>query len=47
MKKIIVLDTEGMSSHNPYNIGYVVADRNGNIYLERNFAYLPAISLKM
>ena len=43
MKKIIVLDTEGMSSHNPYNIGYVVADRNGNIYLERNFAYLPAI----
>lgn len=43
MKKIIVLDTEGMSSHNPYNIGYVVADRNGNVYLERNFAYLPAI----
>lgn len=43
MKKFIVLDTEGMSNHNPYNIGYLIADRTGTIYTERNFAYLPAI----
>lgn len=37
-KKFIVLDVEGMSGKIPYNVGYIVADRNGKIYKQRSFA---------
>lgn len=43
MKKFIVLDVEGMSSQRPYNIGYVIADKKGNIYQKRNFAILSCV----
>ena len=42
-KKFIVLDVEGMSNKRPYNIGYIVADRYGNIYKKRSIAILSAI----
>ena len=42
-KKFIVLDTEGYSTCEPYNIGYIVGDKKGNIYEQRNFAVLPAL----
>ena len=42
-KKIIVLDVEGMSGKRPYDIGYIVADLKGNIFIERSFACMPAI----
>lgn len=32
MEKFIVLDVEGMQGQKPYDIGYIVADREGNIY---------------
>ena len=38
-EKFIVLDVEGMSTCRPYNIGYVVADRNGKIYKKHSFAF--------
>ena len=34
MKKFIVLDIEGMSNCRPYNVGYIVGDKKGNIYLD-------------
>ena len=37
-EKFIVLDVEGMSGLIPYNVGYIIADRYGNIYRERSFA---------
>lgn len=37
-EKFIVLDVEGMSGLIPYNVGYIIADRYGNIYKERSFA---------
>jgi len=43
MKKIIILDVEGMSTCKPYNIGYIIADKKGNIYKKRNFAILSCI----
>lgn len=43
MKKFIILDVEGMSSARPYNIGYIVADKKGNIYKKRNLAILACI----
>lgn len=42
-KKFIVLDVEGMSNKRPYNIGYIVADRNGNVFKKRSFAILSTI----
>lgn len=38
VKKFIVLDVEGSSTARPYNIGYIVADKHGNIYEKRSFA---------
>ena len=35
---IIVLDVEGMSSAKPYNIGYIIGDRKGNIVQQRSYA---------
>lgn len=43
MKKFIILDTEGMSTAKPYNIGFLVGDNHGNIYQQENLAVLPAI----
>lgn len=42
-KPFIVLDVEGMSTCRPYNIGYLVCDKYGNIFLERSFAILPCV----
>ena len=41
MKKFIVLDIEGMSNCRPYNVGYIIGDKKGNIYKE-NSAALPS-----
>lgn len=41
-KKFIVLDVEGLSNKRPYNIGYVVSDKDGTIYEEVSVA-LPAV----
>lgn len=41
MKKnhlIMILDVEGMSTEKPYNIGYIIGDRKGNIFKECSFA---------
>lgn len=40
-EKFIVLDVEGYSTTRPYNIGYLIGDKYGHIYLKRNFA-LPS-----
>lgn len=42
-KKIMVLDVEGMSTARPYNIGFLIADKHGNILQEKNFAILSCI----
>lgn len=41
-KKFIVLDVEGLSNRRPYNIGYVVADKDGAIY-EKVSVALPSV----
>lgn len=43
MKKFIVLDTEGYSTCRPYNIGFLVGDKSGEIYEKRNYAIMPAL----
>lgn len=43
MKYLCVLDVEGSSVCRPYNVGYIVMDRRGNIYLERSIALHPCI----
>lgn len=40
-EKFCVLDVEGYSTARPYNIGYLIGDKYGHIYLKRSFA-LPA-----
>lgn len=42
-KKIMVLDVEGMSNCRPYDIGYIITDKKGNIYHENSMAILPCI----
>lgn len=42
VEKFIVLDVEGMSGIAPYNVGYIVADRNGKIYKKRS-AVFPSL----
>lgn len=42
-KAFVVLDVEGMSTCRPYNIGYIIGDKYGNIFLERSFAVLPCV----
>lgn len=42
-KKFIVLDVEGYSNLRPYNIGWVVADKNGTIYTAHNVACMPSV----
>lgn len=37
-EKFMVLDVEGMSSLVPYNVGYIIADRYGQIYKEYSYA---------
>lgn len=43
IKKIMILDVEGLSTCKPYNIGWVVGDRHGNIYAEESMAIVPCI----
>lgn len=43
MKKIIVLDVEGMSGKRPYDVGYIVADFKGRTYKERSFGCMPCV----
>lgn len=40
-EKFLVLDVEGYSTARPYNIGYIVADKYGTIYVKRSIA-LPS-----
>ena len=42
-KPFIVLDVEGASNCRPYNIGYIIGDKYGNIYEKRSIAILPCI----
>ena len=43
-KPFVVLDVEGnVLLVRPYNIGYIIADRYGNKFLEKSFAVLPCI----
>lgn len=42
-KKFIVLDVEGMSNCRPYNIGYMIVDKDGNIYKQVSLALLENI----
>lgn len=42
-KLFMVLDVEGMSTCRPYNIGYLIGDKYGNVVLKRSFAVLPCI----
>lgn len=42
-KKFVVLDVEGASICRPYNVGYVVTDKDGNIYHSRSVAIHPCI----
>lgn len=37
-KKFMVLDVEGNSAVKPYNVGYVIADNDGKIYVKRSIA---------
>ena len=39
IEKFIVLDVEGGSACRPYNVGYIIADRNGKIYKKHSFAF--------
>ena len=43
MKKFVVLDVEGAFICRPYNVGYVVTDKHGNIYHSRSVAIHPCI----
>lgn len=42
-KPFMVLDVEGASNCRPYNIGYIIGDKYGNIYEKRSIAILPCI----
>lgn len=42
-KKIMVLDVEGMSGKRPYDVGFLIADKQGKIYESYSLACLPAI----
>lgn len=40
--KFIILDVEGYQTCKPYNVGWIVGDKDGNVYAEHNFAVMPA-----
>lgn len=42
-KKIMILDVEGLSTCRPYNIGWIIGDKHGNIYESESMAILPCI----
>lgn len=42
-KKFVVLDVEGSCICRPYNVGYAVTDKDGNIYHSRSVAIHPCI----
>lgn len=42
-KKFIVLDVEGYSNCCPYDVGFLVADKDGKIYEEYSVAIMPTI----
>ena len=39
-KKFMVLDVEGQATCQPYDIGYIIGDKEGNIKRRRSFALL-------
>jgi hypothetical protein len=43
VKKIMVLDVEGMNTARPYNVGYIIADTKGNVIEKRSFALLACV----
>lgn len=40
---VMILDVEGMRDEKPYNVGYLIGDRKGNIVLKRSWALPNAI----
>lgn len=42
-KNFIVLDVEGYSTCKPYDIGYVVGNKSGEILCGKSFALMPAV----
>lgn len=46
-EKFIVLDVEGMSGISPYNVGYIIADRNGKIYKKRSAVFPSLFTLNV
>lgn len=42
-KKFIVLDVEGYSDCRPYDVGFQVVDKSGNIYEEYSVSIMPAV----
>ena len=46
-KKFVVVDVEGYAGVKPYNIGFIVADRNGKIYKKYSFAVLENVSVNI
>lgn len=43
MKKFIVLDVEGYSTCRPYDVGYIVGNKAGEVFEEKSYAFLPAV----
>jgi hypothetical protein len=43
MKNFIVLDVEGYSTCKPYDIGYIITNKKGEILGEKSLAIMPAI----
>jgi hypothetical protein len=39
-KKFMVLDVEGQATCQPYDIGYIIGDKEGNVKRRRSFALL-------
>lgn len=43
MEKFMILDVEGSSICRPYNVGYIIGDKKGNIYCSHSAALHPHI----
>ena len=43
MKNFIVLDVEGYSTCKPYNIGYIVGNKRGEILEKKSYALMPCV----
>lgn len=43
--KFLVLDVEGLQGLKPYDIGYIIADKDGRIYKQRSFCLFPNLAV--